>query len=33
MNNGPEVIALGEPLVEFNQIHADDPYTYLQGFG
>ena len=33
MNDGPEIVALGEPLVEFNQIHADDPHTYLQGFG
>ena len=27
------VVALGEPLVEFNQAHATDPHTYLQGFG
>src|SRR5207244_9822402 len=33
MSDGPEIVALGEPLVEFNQIHADDPHTYLQGFG
>ena len=33
MREGPEIVALGEPLVEFNQIHADDPHTYLQGFG
>ncbi|TMG96445.1 MAG: sugar kinase, partial [Betaproteobacteria bacterium] len=33
MNDGPEIVALGEPLVEFNQIHAGDPHTYLQGFG
>src|SRR5438045_6991992 len=30
---GADIVALGEPLVEFNQIRADDPYTYLQGFG
>ena len=29
----PEIVALGEPLIEFNQTRADDPYTYLQGFG
>src|SRR5690349_8704258 len=28
-----EIVALGEPLVEFNQTRADDPHTYLQGFG
>jgi 2-dehydro-3-deoxygluconokinase len=27
------IVALGEPLVEFNQARADDPRTYLQGFG
>ena len=29
----PEIVALGEPLIEFNQTRADDPHTYLQGFG
>jgi 2-dehydro-3-deoxygluconokinase len=29
----PAIVAIGEPLVEFNQVHADDPHTYLQGFG
>jgi 2-dehydro-3-deoxygluconokinase len=29
----PMVIALGEPMIEFNQSRADDPYTWLQGFG
>ena len=33
MSVGPEIVSLGEPLVEFNQIHAGDPHTYLQGFG
>ncbi len=28
-----DVLALGEAMVEFNQAHADDPRTYLQGFG
>ena len=28
-----DIVALGEPLVEFNQARADDPHTYLQGFG
>ena len=31
--NFPAIVALGEPLVEFNQVHADDPRAYLQGFG
>ena len=29
----PMVVALGEPMVEFNQSRADDPHTWLQGFG
>lgn len=29
----PMVVALGEPMIEFNQTRADDPYTWLQGFG
>jgi 2-dehydro-3-deoxygluconokinase len=29
----PMVVALGEPMIEFNQSRADDPYTWLQGFG
>ncbi|MFO1305575.1 MAG: sugar kinase [Burkholderiales bacterium] len=29
----PDIVALGEPLVEFNQARADDPSAYLQGFG
>jgi len=29
----PDIVALGEPLVEFNQARPDDPTTYLQGFG
>ena len=33
MSDGLDVVSLGEPLVEFNQIRADDPHTYLQGFG
>ena len=28
-----DVLALGEAMVEFNQAGADDPATYLQGFG
>jgi 2-dehydro-3-deoxygluconokinase len=28
-----DIVALGEPMVEFNQAKADDPQTYLQGFG
>lgn len=29
----PDIVALGEPLIEFNQARAADPSTYLQGFG
>ena len=29
----PDILALGEPLVEFNQGGAGDGRTYLQGFG
>lgn len=29
----PDIVAIGEPLVEFNQARAADPSTYLQGYG
>jgi 2-dehydro-3-deoxygluconokinase len=29
----PDIVALGEPLVEFNQARSADPHAYLQGFG
>jgi 2-dehydro-3-deoxygluconokinase len=29
----PGIVALGEPMIEFNQRRADDPRTWLQGFG
>ena len=29
----PDILALGEPMVEFNQGGAGDGRTYLQGFG
>ena len=29
----PDIVALGEPLIEFNQARPADPHTYLQGFG
>jgi 2-dehydro-3-deoxygluconokinase len=29
----PAIVALGEPLIEFNQYRADAPEQYLQGFG
>lgn len=29
----PMIVALGEPMIEFNQTRADDPHTWLQGFG
>jgi 2-dehydro-3-deoxygluconokinase len=28
-----DIVALGEPLIEFNQARQADPHTYLQGFG
>jgi len=28
-----DIVALGEPLIEFNQARSADPHTYLQGFG
>lgn len=28
-----DIVALGEPLIEFNQANANDPHTHLQGFG
>jgi len=28
-----DLVALGEPLVEFNQVRPDDPAAYRQGFG
>jgi 2-dehydro-3-deoxygluconokinase len=28
-----DIAAMGEPLIEFNQVRADDARTYLQGFG
>lgn len=28
-----DIVAIGEAMVEFNQMRADDPATYLQGFG
>ena len=31
--SAPMVVALGEPMIEFNQSRADDPYRWLQGFG
>jgi len=29
----PSIVALGEPMVEFNQARADAPDSYLRGFG
>jgi len=29
----PDIVSIGEPLVEFNQARSADPHTYLQGFG
>jgi 2-dehydro-3-deoxygluconokinase len=28
-----DIVALGEPLIEFNQVHAADPNAYVKGFG
>ena len=27
------IVALGEPMIEFNQSRADDASAYLQGYG
>ena len=32
-NNIADIVAIGEPMVEFNQGRSSDPATYLQGFG
>ena len=29
----PDIVAIGEPLVEFNQARSKDAAAYLQGFG
>ena len=29
----PDIVALGEPMIEFNQTQASDPRSYVQGFG
>ena len=29
----PSIVALGEPMVEFNQARTDAPDAYLRGFG
>ena len=31
--DAPHIVALGEPLIEFNQTQARDPRAYVQGFG
>jgi len=31
--SGPALVALGEPMIEFNQARADAPETYVRGFG
>ena len=33
MNGGPDILAYGEPMVEFNQTGEDEGRLYLQGFG
>lgn len=33
MHGGIDVLAIGEAMIEFNQARADDPATWLQGFG
>jgi 2-dehydro-3-deoxygluconokinase len=33
MRDRLDIVALGEPLIEFNQAHVEDPDTYVQGFG
>jgi 2-dehydro-3-deoxygluconokinase len=31
--HGLDVVGIGEAMVEFNQARADDPHTWLQGYG
>ena len=31
--NSLDIVALGEPMIEFNQAKAQDPRAYVQGFG
>ncbi len=31
--SGPDIVAIGEAMVEFNQVRRDDPGSWLQGFG
>ena len=33
VHDGLDIVALGEPLIEFNQTQARDPRAYVQGFG
>jgi len=33
MNEGFDIVALGEAMIEFNEARADDSRTWLQGFG
>jgi 2-dehydro-3-deoxygluconokinase len=33
MSAGLDIVALGEAMVEFNQVRTEDPHTWLQGFG
>lgn len=28
----PDILAIGEPMIEFNRVSPDEP-NYLQGFG
>jgi len=32
-NESPAIVALGEAMIEFNQVRADAPEQYLRGFG
>ena len=33
MNNSPDIVSMGEPLIEFNRPKEGDGRTWLQGFG
>jgi 2-dehydro-3-deoxygluconokinase len=33
VGNSPDIVALGEPLIEFNQTRTDDPQAFVQGYG
>ena len=33
LRDGPEIVAIGEAMIEFNQVRAEAPESYVRGFG